>query len=257
MISLSRLIKSHLGSQEAGETKVISVRIVEMGTQEESRPDLSLMDADRARVLEKAAQEAEAIVAKATAEAEAIKQQIMKEQSGWEQQKALIAEEARTDGYTHGLEDGRREGYAEYRESILLAREMVEASKRDYHQHIESSEKVILELGMKVAGKILGKKISFEEEFLGLVKRALKNARDYKNIQLHIHPNHFQFLLAQKEELAAVFPQEVDFYIYPDDEMPEDACIIESENGRTDASVDSQLNEIKLRLFELLEDDSQ
>jgi len=110
---------------------------------------------------------------------------------------------------------------------------------------------------MKVAGKILGKKISFEEEFLGLVKRALKNARDYKNIQLHIHPNHFQFLLAQKEELAAVFPQEVDFYIYPDDEMPEDACIIESENGRTDASVDSQLNEIKLRLFELLEDDSQ
>ena len=47
--------------------------------------------------------------------------------------------------------------------------------------------------------------------------------------------------------------KDIDFYIYPDDELEETSCIIESENGRIDASVDSQLEEIKIKLFEMLE----
>lgn len=255
MISLSRLIKSHFTAPAEAEKKVISIKLMETAApDEETKPVFTNTEAERTQILRDAEQEAEKILAQALEEARLIKEQVIHEQQIWEQEKESLAEDARAIGYERGREEGNARGYDECRQLIQSAKEVVEASRQDYYSHIESAEKVILDLGMKVAGKILGKKISEnEEEFIYLVKRALKNARDYKDIQLHIHPNHYQYLLGQKEELIAIFPKEVDFYIFPDDDLAEDSCIIESENGRIDACVDSQLEEIKHKLFEMLE----
>ncbi|MEH7882774.1 flagellar assembly protein FliH [Bacillus sp. JJ1609] len=252
---MSRFIKSHFTVPADAEKKVISIRMMETTIpNEETKPVFTHTEAERTQILREAELEAEKILAQALEEARLIKEQVMHEQQIWEQEKESLAEDARAIGYERGREEGNTRGYDECRQLIQTAQEVVEASRQDYYSHIESAEKVILDLGMKVAGKILGKKISEnEEEFIYLVKRALKNARDYKDIQLHIHPNHYQYLLGQKEELIALFPKEVDFYIFPDEELAEDSCIIESENGRIDACVDSQLEEIKQKLFEMLE----
>lgn len=236
---------------------MISIKVMETGTpSEDTWPAFTYTEAERDQILRQAEQEAQKIRSRALEEANPIREQILKEQQAWEHEKQILAEEARAIGYERGLEEGRERGYDEYRQLIQSARDTVEASKLDYFNHLDSAEKVILELGVKVAGKILGKKVSYnEEDFLFLVKRALKNAKDNKNIQLHIHPGHYQFLLGQKDELIAIFPKEIDFYIFPDDDLAKDSCIIESENGRIDACVDSQLEEIKLKLVELLESD--
>lgn len=253
MISLSRLIKSQFTSTVPAEKKVISIRLLEASNQQEVPQVFTHTEDERMRILGEAAIEADNILSKAREEAEQICQQINLEKQEWEQQRSLLAEESRQLGFEQGYQEGRNQGYEEYRQTIMFAQETVDAAKRDYQSHIDSSEKVILDLGVKIAGKILGEKLAADEGFLTLVKRALKNARDYKDIQLHVHPKHYQDLLAQKEELIAIFPKDIDFYIYPDDELEETSCIIESGNGRVDASVDSQLEEIKNKLFEMLE----
>jgi len=253
MILLSRLIKSQYTSTLPAEKKVISIRVLEASNHHEDPQVFTHTEDERRRILDNAAAEADNIVSKAIEEAEQIRQQIYLEKQEWEQQSSLLAEESRQLGFEQGYQEGKNQGYADYRQTILFAQETVEAAKRDYQNHIESSEKTILDLGVKIAGKILGEKLAAAEGFLTLVKRALKNSRDYKDIQLHVHPQHYQDLLAQKEELIAIFPKDIDFYIYPDDELEETSCIIESENGRIDASVDSQLEEIKIKLFEMLE----
>ncbi|MBT2637140.1 flagellar assembly protein FliH [Bacillus sp. ISL-39] len=253
MILLSRLIKSQYTSTLPAEKKVISIRMLEASNQHEDPQVFTHTEDERRRILDNAAAEADNIVSRAIEEAEQIRQQIYLEKQEWEQQSSLLAEESRQLGFEQGYQEGKNQGYAEYRQTILFAQETVEAAKRDYQNHIESAEKVILDLGVKIAGKILGEKLAAAEGFLTLVKRALKNSRDYKDIQLHVHPKHYQDLLSQKEELIAIFPKDIDFYIYPDDELEETSCIIESENGRIDASVDSQLEEIKIKLFEMLE----
>ena len=43
------------------------------------------------------------------------------------------------------------------------------------------------------------------------------------------------------------------YNIFPDDDLKETDCIIESTFGRIDASVDSQLHELKLKLLQILE----
>lgn len=255
MISLSRLIKSQLSNTASSDKKVISIKVLDTTVHsDENKPTFSRTEAQCAQILGQAKLEAEKLIAKAHEEARHIRDQVKNEQQAWDEEREVLSEDARAIGYERGIAEGHQRGYEEYSELIQSAQDIVEASKHDYDKHIESSEKLILELGIKVAGKILGKKLTDdEEEFLSLVKRALKNARDYKNIQLHIHPIHYQFLLGHKEELTTIFPKEIDFYIFPDDELAEDSCIIESENGRIDASVDSQLEEIKKKLFEMLE----
>lgn len=253
MILLSRLIKSQYTSTVSEEKKVISIRMLEATNRQDVPQVFTHTEDERRRILDDAEREASQIVSRAMDEAEQIRQQIHLEKQEWEQQKSILAEESRQLGFEQGYQEGKNQGYADYHQTILFAQETVDASKRDYQNHIESSEKVILDLGVKIAGKILGEKLSAEEGIISLVKRALKNSRDYKDIQLHVHPMHYQELLAQKEELIAIFPKDIDFYIYPDDELEETACIIESENGRIDASVDSQLEEIKIKLFEMLE----
>ncbi|WLR57692.1 flagellar assembly protein FliH [Mesobacillus subterraneus] len=253
MILLSRLIKSQYTSAMPAEKKVISIRVLESSQQQEVPQIFTHTEDERRRILEGALAQADNIVLKASEEAEQIRQQIQLEQREWDQQKSLLAEESRQQGFEIGYQEGRTQGYEEYRQTIMFAQETVDASKKDYENHIESSEKVILDLGVKIAGKIIGKKLAEDEAFLPLVKRALKNSREYMDIQLHVNPKYFQELLIQKDELIAIFPKDIDFYIYPDDDLEETSCIIESENGRVDASVDSQLEEIKNKLFEMLE----
>ena len=52
----------------------------------------------------------------------------------------------------------------------------------------------------------------------------------------------------------SLFPRETEFYIYPDDELENDGCVIESSNGRLEASVDEQLEQIRIKLLEILEE---
>lgn len=256
MILLSRLIKgTGCASPVQSEKRIISIKVLEPLNQIEEA-EFTPIDTEKQirTMLNDAETQAESIVSRAQMEAANLRSQIEEERQAFEIEKAEIAEQSRNAGFTQGLEEGRQQGYNEFHEEIQLARGVVESSKRDYRMHVDSSERTILELGLKVASKILGKKLQEnEEEFLPVVKRALKEARDNKEVQLHVHPAHYDFLLANKEEITALFPKDIDFYIYPDDDLSKNSCLLESENGRIDASIDSQLEEIKQKLIELLE----
>lgn len=254
MISLSRVIKSQWTDSTQSEKKIISIKIFEKPKFEDEEAALIVPEIDVQAAVQEAQIKAEEIIHQAKQEADFIHQQLEEQRQAFALEKERVANQAREEGFSAGLAEGREKGYLEYREVIQSAKHVVDSAKLDYRMHIESSEREILDLGLKVAEKILGVKIANdEEEFLSIVKRALKEARENVEVQLHVHPCHYDFLLANKEELMMLFPKEVNFYIYPNDELPESGCLIESENGRIDASVDSQLEEIKRKLTELLE----
>ncbi|MBY0120696.1 flagellar assembly protein FliH [Bacillus sp. S/N-304-OC-R1] len=257
MILLSRLIKgvSPLVNQVPNDKKVISIKLFKPDLKDdEITPNPINMDELTQSIIENAQREAEEILRSARHEAEQIREKLDENIQDFELEKVRITESAKESGFAAGFEEGREKGYLEYHDVIQLARSVVDSAKADYRSHVESSDREILEIGIKVAGKILGKTIEENgEEFLTLVKRALKEARENQEVQLHVNPIHFDLLLANKEELKMLFPREVDLFIYPDDELVESSCVIESVNGRIDASIDSQLEEIKRKLIEMLE----
>ncbi len=256
MILLSRLIKATGWAPPVqSEERIISIKVLEpLNPKEDTEYTPAETEKHIQTMMSEAELQAESIIGNAQIEAKNLLDRVEEERQAFEIEKIEIVEQSRKIGFTQGLEEGRQQGYNEVHEIIQSARDVVESAKRDYRMHVDSSERTILELGVKVASKILGKKLQEnEEEFISIVKRALKEARDNKEVQLHVHPVHYDFLLANKDEIMALFPKDINFYIYPDDDLSETSCFIESENGRIDASIDSQLEEIKQKLIELLE----
>ena len=52
--------------------------------------------------------------------------------------------------------------------------------------------------------------------------------RNFSEIQIHVHPIHYEFLLSKKEELLSIFTKDTNLVIYPDSDLSEDSCLIES-----------------------------
>ena len=179
------------------------------------------------------------------------------EKSNWETAKEQLMKEAYQAGYDQGLHEGRRNGQAEYDAVLAEAEKTVELSKTAFAGQVEKSEKVILDLAIVTAERILNASLVDDSvNFVPLVKRALREARDYKEVQIHVHPSKYELLTSEKNELDAIFPNDVQCYLYPNGDLDEHACYIESENGRIDASIDSQLQEIKRKLMDILEETS-
>jgi flagellar assembly protein FliH len=258
MILLSKIIKSQWAQSIFDEQKIISIKMLQTMKKDEPLPEMNLQAiADQQELLNQAYSRAEIIVNEAMSEADSIREQILKEQTEWEQEKIRLMEEAKREGFLKGLEEGKTQGLNEYRDAIHFAQKVIDTAKKDYVSQVSSAEKTILTIGLNAAEKILGEKLNEgEDAFLAVAKRALKEARYSSEVELHVHPHHYEFLLSRKDELLVLFPKETNIYIYPNDELSETSCFIESANGRIDASIDSQLEELKRKLFELLESES-
>ncbi|OEH91260.1 flagellar assembly protein FliH [Bacillus solimangrovi] len=245
------------------ELRPFSTELNEVNEQDESvdKIDSQILlekEQEAKQLVEEAQHEAERIHREAEQYSEQILQQVEQERLNWENERQQFIEQARDEGYTAGFEQGSDEAHQQYTDIIDEAKRIVETSKEDYAKHLVESESTILLLAMKVAEKILDIKLTEQPEvFLNLVRRVIKEVKEHQNIQIHVHPSNFEFVVSQKEELLALFTHPTaELYIFPDDDLQEYQCKIESSFGRIDASVDSQLNEIKIKLLQILEEEN-
>lgn len=254
MILLSRLIKSEWSNPAPSEKKIISIKMFHNPEKMVDEYDLKEENCIPSELIEEARSEAEQIRQQVKAETDALYAKIQHSRKEWEQEKELLVNAASEDGYKAGLEEGKRQGYLEYQELLKDARQIIQAAKDDYHAYLETSEKTILDLSITIAKKILGTKIEESGDyFISLVKKAVKEVKEFQNVQIHVHPTHYASLLTKKDELLSVFSHDTNLFIYPDSDLLEGNCLIESPYGRIDASIDTQLSEIKQKLTECLE----
>ncbi|RDI47459.1 flagellar assembly protein FliH [Falsibacillus pallidus] len=257
---MSRIIKSSWKSgQEISQTKVIGLKqiVSEYAAEFESNQLMEKSEGkEREAIINAAKEEAESIRLNAEKELKELRESFQLERDQFEMEKAAWIEQAKKEGFESGFQDGRIQAMQEFSGYIQKAREVVDLSKVEFSNYLESAEKVILELGVKIAEKILNKELTeHPDTFIGVVKKALKEVKEFKEVQIHVHPLKYDLLMGQKEDLETLFPFDVNCYIYPDEDLPENSCYIESQNGRVDAGIDSQLIEIKRQLLNILEGD--
>ncbi|WP_176215206.1 flagellar assembly protein FliH [Cytobacillus gottheilii] len=253
---MSRLYKA-INDIPEKDQKIIRIKTFDHGeTGPELRKTPAHTEEQIQQLLMNAQNEAEQMIHSARQEVSMLEKHMNQERESLQQEKHALFEQAQSEGFAAGYEEGRQQGYNDYAEYIALAKQTVDISKKDYETTVDQADRTILQIGMKVAGKIINEELTANEEhYLTYVIRALKEAREQSDVQLHVHPTQYELLVEHKDELMAVFPKETKLYIFPNDELAETSCVIESDSGRIDAAVDSQLNEIKVKLFEKLESD--
>lgn len=260
MISLSNVIKSFQSLSDLDASKrVIGLKMTV------PQPDPKRFDRDEEQVLQRQMNEANEAIDKAYKEAEQIKQQIEHfreeqlkqleiQKHQWEEERKRLVTEAEESGFKAGYERGQEEAMTEYRTLIAQARRVIDLAEKDYRKNVIDAEFTILHLGIKTAEKILNVELEQDQnKFIGIVKAVLKEVKEHQNIQIHVHPSQYDFVQSKKDELLSV-TNGIPLSIYPDEELKGSDCHIESSFGRIDASIDSQLTEIQMKLTKLLEE---
>ncbi|MDC3414138.1 flagellar assembly protein FliH [Aquibacillus sp. 3ASR75-11] len=235
------------------QTKVIEIKPIT--TNIAPKPDDSTIDTDIEQEIDRKLASANIAVEEAKAQAANIlakaKSEIKEGKDALEQSRKSMLAEAENKGYQDGLQAGQAEGREQYQQYLKEAQDVLKLAKKDYATILQQSEQTILALALKAASKIVRMKLEEEPDyFIEIVKGVLKEVRDQDNISVYAHPNDYPLLLNQKEELQTILRTQADLMMYPDGDLPIGSCIVESSFGRIDASIDSQLIEIRTKLFE-------
>lgn len=167
-----------------------------------------------------AAERARAIVADAEARARGI----------------LEAAEAERDRIrAEAAEQGRRDGLA--RAGAVLA---AAAAARD--RRLASAEREIAALALDVARKVLGRELARDPSAVAdLAAQAIAVARDRREVTLRVNPADAEAIRAAAGRLAAALTRAAGLDIREDPAVERGGAVVETEAGRIDARVETQL----------------
>jgi type III secretion protein L len=156
---------------------------------------------------------------------------------------AVAAEEIYQKRHEEGYQDGILAGKLEYSAKIL---ETVMSSV----EYLESLETSIVRIVGEVTRKLIGE-MDREEVIVRLVRQALNSVRSERKVLIRVAPHDeaavrraLAVLLQQRDGGAAGFLD-----ILPDPELPPGSCILESEMGVIEASLETQLKNMEKTLL--------
>ncbi|MGM0873666.1 MAG: flagellar assembly protein FliH [Bacillota bacterium] len=252
---MSKLIKSQYTFKNDNDIQPIAVQAIKVLLNEKYKnSNEQELSKETSYIIQTAKEEAEQMIQSALTEKTAIAQQIDYERAAWEQEREQLFEQARQEGYAEGLELGRQEALRQYQAYIEESQRIVDLAKKDYDETVQSAEDAILSLSIKLAEKVIGSKLhESAENFLPLVKLGLNEVKEYENLKIHVHPSFYEFLLSQKDELQSLVTNDKNMNIYANAELNVNDCYIESAFGRIDIGIDTQLQQLKKQLLQLLE----
>ncbi|ADU30758.1 flagellar assembly protein FliH [Evansella cellulosilytica] len=257
---MSKLIKSKNAKQIDESRKEIKLRTISYVRKNQSSltPDNNDSASDVHYLEQKitdANLEAEQILANAKNEVERWQEDLKQAEANMQVEAEQRFQEAEENGRRQGYEIGLQEAHQQYAEKIEKARSIVSKAKEDALNHIEHAEKIMLDLSIKVAQKIVGSTIqSNQESWLYVLKEAISEVRLQEEIRVYVHPERYEKTLQHKEELMQIATHTRQLYIYPREDLDEDGCLVETPFGLMEASIDNQLSQLKIGLLEKLKE---
>jgi flagellar biosynthesis/type III secretory pathway protein FliH len=138
---------------------------------------------------------------------------------------------------------GRAEGKAEM--TVLLA----QAAKQAAALRMAHGERAI-ELAVQIAEKILAEQLSLEpERVLRVAQRALKSVCWCRAIVVRAHPADVAVMEKNRATLVKELSELNEIEIVADARQTRGGCIVESEIGEIDATLDTQLDALQKALL--------
>lgn len=255
---MSRIIRSfHVQPKEEDVREIKIQRIFEEEALPEMGEDVTLTVAEVHR-------ERDALLAEARATLSAEQQAFAEERAqlldeveqlrqAWEDERPQHVNQAYEEGFAQGYEEGAQKAEAALYADLEQANYIVKQAAENAQAYLASQEQVILALAMQAAEHIIGTSLEDNKElFVPIVERALKEAREMKEIKIYVAPTYYEVLSTKREELAEMFPPDVPLLLFVIEELADAECYIETNHGRIVVTIDEQLKELRSKLFELL-----
>ena len=172
------------------------------------------------------------------------------DQSAWADAQALLAQareqaDAIVGGAQAAFDAESRRGYEEGRESALLdqAEKMIETVGRTV-EYFAGVENEMVELVMAAVRKVVDG-FDDREKVMVVVRNALAVVRNQKQMTLRLNPAEVDTVREQFNDLLAAYPGVGYLAILADGRLARGACILESEIGMVEASLEGQIQALR------------
>lgn len=157
-----------------------------------------------------------------------------------------IEHEAYKRGYDAGREEGYKEGQAEVMRLIDRLGTIVSTAVDIRDDIIRSSEKLMTEMILMIARKVIKDEIVERREVvINNIKEALQRVKDRDRIDIRVNFADLDMTTAHKDELIKMMESLKKVNIYEDSRVERGGCIIETDVGAIDARISTQLEAIE------------
>lgn len=276
MISLSSIIKStsYITLEEA--RMIASKKISHSANQSELEPSPNISE-ETSRISEEineAQRLSEQILRDAESTAEDLLQQAQERctdletqaradiEQWWSEQRAndqQWMDQSKKEGYEQGYQSGFAEAQEllekQYEDMLKESKQILERAQQMKEQLIQEAEPFLLELSLAIAEKIIDQQVTLSQDWiLGSIKKKLARRREQGLITLCVSPAHFENILNAREELMIALDSQAELQIVPDTRITDHGCVLRTSFGSVDATVGTQLQEIKAALMQIAQE---
>jgi flagellar assembly protein FliH len=153
-----------------------------------------------------------------------------------------------------GRDEGLAQGVIEFEKKLAADKQLLGQAVREFERERESYfqrvEAEVVGLAVAIARKILHREAQVDPLLLaGVVRVGLDNVGTGTHVRLRVHPD-------QVRAWQSFFAQQTDLQVPPelmgDPSLGLGHCMLETELGSTDLTLESQLKEIEQGFFDLL-----
>lgn len=198
-------------------------------------PEVAAGSEQAKKMVEEAEEEAQRIIDDAGAQAEKII-------ADANEQAASVLEEARAKGLEEGNSKGYEEGLERAKEIELLAEQKAEAMDEQYEERMAQLEPRMVETLTGIYSHVFGADLSGRNDVvLYLLRDAIRNAEGEKNFLVHVSKDDHEYVVANKEELAAGLGTSATLEIIEDMTLSAGSCFVETDGGIFDCSLGTEL----------------
>lgn len=202
-------------------------------------------------LLQKARDEARAIIANAQEQADLIRSQAETE-----------AAELKSSNQKQGYEEGLKKAEEDIEEDRLAAfqqsQELLEEARQLKIQMMRSSESDIMRLVMAIAKKVIASELTTNPYFIVNVLREAIDFLDHPdNITVYVNPQDLERILAitQSDSFFEIGTADVNLDFRADNRISPGGCSLESQGGSVDTRLETRISGVEQALWEVSGDE--
>lgn len=170
-----------------------------------------------------------------------------------EQQAQAAAETGFQEGFTQGLAQAE----ADFLQKRELMESLIAAAYEEQRRIIRESEPFLLSLSTEIARKIIRNELMQDDvQLLSIIRHALRQVDDSEEVAIHVALEDYPAMLPFEDELKSYIRAGAELKLMPVAGQAPSGCTIHTKSGSFDATLDSQLNEIKKQLLVYCEEKS-
>lgn len=190
--------------------------------------DLKLLAED---IISDANAKADEILAKAKQEAEAIKQDTY--------------ESAYAEGRKKGYEEGSAKAEDEYQTLISDANAELQRLEKEYTMRFDGMERELVDTLMEVFSRVTHTIAEDNKELvLHLINQVMNNVEATGDFLIRVSKEDYPFLVENQGKIYCASPKDINISVLEDVSLTKNQCVIETDGGVFDCSLDIQLEQL-------------